>query len=180
MRRLPSLPGCARAEAGWGPLLLSSERRKSIAQDRGSVSRASASSSLVPGQGGVWCGPFPVTNVGPEPGLFLPHTGPHAPAPQLQQECEVLRRNQEEGKPLQNSLKHPAGTLVADHQGKESWGPSHKEATMELLRVKDRAIELERNVSWLSRPRPLRERSSCPLSQGHPAVPGKGTGCGIC
>ncbi|XP_036986112.2 protein Daple [Artibeus jamaicensis] len=67
----------------------------------------------------------------------------------LQQECEVLRRNQEEGKHLQNSLKHPAGTLGAAHQGKESWGPSHKEATMELLRVKDRAIELERNNAAL-------------------------------
>ncbi|XP_024424019.3 protein Daple isoform X1 [Desmodus rotundus] len=67
----------------------------------------------------------------------------------LQQECETLRRSQEEGKHLQNSLKHPAGTLVAGHQGKESWGPSHKEATMELLRVKDRAIELERNNAAL-------------------------------
>ncbi|KAF6129211.1 coiled-coil domain containing 88C [Phyllostomus discolor] len=67
----------------------------------------------------------------------------------LQQECEVLRRNQEEGKHSQNSLKHPSGPLVAGHQGKESWGPSHNEATMELLRVKDRAIELERNNAAL-------------------------------
>uniref|UniRef100_A0A5F9DGG0 Coiled-coil domain containing 88C n=1 Tax=Oryctolagus cuniculus TaxID=9986 RepID=A0A5F9DGG0_RABIT len=31
----------------------------------------------------------------------------------------------------------------------EAWGPSHKEATLELLRVKDRAIELERNNAAL-------------------------------
>lgn len=65
--------------------------------------------------------------------------------PQLK-ECELLRQSQE-GKHLQNSLRHPAGTSAAGHQEKEGWGPSHKEATMELLRVKDRAIELERNVS---------------------------------
>lgn len=68
---------------------------------------------------------------------------------QLKTECEILRQNQEEGKHLQNSFKHPVETLVTGHQGKETWGPSHKEATMELLRVKDRAIELERNVSGL-------------------------------
>lgn len=64
--------------------------------------------------------------------------------PQLK-ESELLRQSRE-GKHLQNSLRHPAGTS-AGHQEKEGWGPSHKEATMELLRVKDRAIELERNVS---------------------------------
>ncbi|XP_036094523.1 protein Daple isoform X4 [Rousettus aegyptiacus] len=67
----------------------------------------------------------------------------------LQKECENLRQNQGEGKHLQNSFKQPAGTLVAGHQGRESWGPSHKEATMELLRVKDRAIELERDNAAL-------------------------------
>ncbi|XP_045427890.1 protein Daple isoform X2 [Pipistrellus kuhlii] len=64
---------------------------------------------------------------------------------QALKECELLR----EGKHLQNSLRHPAGTSVAGHQDKEGWGPSHKEATMELLRVKDRAIELERNNAAL-------------------------------
>ncbi|XP_059229497.1 protein Daple isoform X5 [Mustela nigripes] len=67
----------------------------------------------------------------------------------LKTECEILRQNQEEGKHLQNSFKHPVETLVTGHQGKETWGPSHKEATMELLRVKDRAIELERNNAAL-------------------------------
>ncbi|KAM8781278.1 protein Daple [Rhynchonycteris naso] len=67
----------------------------------------------------------------------------------LKEDCEGLRQNQEEGKHLQNSLKPPVGTLAVGHQGKESWGSSHKEATMELLRVKDRAIELERNNAAL-------------------------------
>ncbi|XP_034498861.1 protein Daple isoform X2 [Ailuropoda melanoleuca] len=67
----------------------------------------------------------------------------------LKTECEILRQNQEEGKHLQNSFKHPVETSVTGQQGKEPWGPSHKEATMELLRVKDRAIELERNNAAL-------------------------------
>lgn len=70
----------------------------------------------------------------------------------MKKECEILRKSQEEGKQVQNSFKHPVGPLVEGHPGKERWGPSPKEATMELLRVKDRAIELERNVS---RERPL-------------------------
>ncbi|XP_029808847.1 protein Daple isoform X2 [Suricata suricatta] len=67
----------------------------------------------------------------------------------LKTECEILRQNQQEGKHLENSFKHPADPLVTGHQGKEPWGPGHKEATMELLRVKDRAIELERNNAAL-------------------------------
>ncbi|KAK1339428.1 hypothetical protein QTO34_020111 [Cnephaeus nilssonii] len=43
----------------------------------------------------------------------------------------------------------PCGDLGGRAQEKEGWGPSHKEATMELLRVKDRAIELERNNAAL-------------------------------
>lgn len=49
------------------------------------------------------------------------------------------------------------GKAVASHQ-EEAWGPSQQEATMELLRVKDRAIELERNVSELLWPQLHRER----------------------
>ena len=94
---------------------------------------------------------------GPEPGLFLPQVCFPVPHPQLKKECEILRKNQEEGKQVQNSFKHPVGPLVEGHAGKERWGPSPKEATMELLRVKDRAIELERNVSG--------ERPSCRQSR---------------
>ncbi|XP_024592121.1 protein Daple isoform X1 [Neophocaena asiaeorientalis asiaeorientalis] len=67
----------------------------------------------------------------------------------LKKECEILRKSQEEGKQVQNSFKHPVGPLAEGHPGKERWGPSPKEATMELLRVKDRAIELERNNAAL-------------------------------
>ncbi|XP_075386728.1 protein Daple isoform X2 [Tenrec ecaudatus] len=66
----------------------------------------------------------------------------------VKEECELLR-NQGQGQPLQNSLPHSLGVPAASHQDKEVWGPGHKEATMELLRVKDRAIELERNNAAL-------------------------------
>lgn len=67
---------------------------------------------------------------------------------QVKKECEQLRKTQEDGTQVQNVQKH-APDKVTSHQEKEAWGPSHKEATMELLRVKDRAIELERSVSGL-------------------------------
>nr|XP_051682088.1 protein Daple isoform X2 [Oryctolagus cuniculus] len=58
----------------------------------------------------------------------------------LKEECEVLRQASEAGAPLQGASRHVE---------EEAWGPSHKEATLELLRVKDRAIELERNNAAL-------------------------------
>ncbi|XP_043777683.1 protein Daple isoform X5 [Cervus elaphus] len=67
----------------------------------------------------------------------------------LKKECEILKQSQEGGTQAQNSFKHPMGTSVEGHPGKEPWAPIHKEATMELLRVKDRAIELERNNAAL-------------------------------
>ncbi|KAM4832819.1 protein Daple isoform 2-T2 [Urocitellus parryii] len=66
----------------------------------------------------------------------------------VKEECEQLRQTQEHGPQAQNSLRHPVGKAVAGHQ-EEAWGPSQQEATMELLRVKDRAIELERNNAAL-------------------------------
>ena len=77
----------------------------------------------------------------------LPPPSPLSLFPQLKKECEILKQSQEGGMQAQNSFKHPMGTSVEGHPGKEPWAPIHKEATMELLRVKDRAIELERNVS---------------------------------
>nr|XP_020039823.1 protein Daple [Castor canadensis] len=67
----------------------------------------------------------------------------------VKEECELLRRTQEDGTHSQNSLKHPAGKSLTSHQQKEAWGLSQQEATMELLRLKDRAIELERNNAAL-------------------------------
>ncbi|XP_017650737.1 protein Daple isoform X2 [Nannospalax galili] len=62
---------------------------------------------------------------------------------------QQLRQTQEDGEQAQNLLKHPVAKLVTSHQEEVAWGPSHKEATMELLRVKDRAIELERSNAAL-------------------------------
>ena len=72
----------------------------------------------------------------------LPSPSPLSLFPQLKKECEILKQSQEGGTQAQNSFKHPMGTSVEGHPGKEPWAPIHKEATMELLRVKDRAIEL--------------------------------------
>ncbi|CAM4689797.1 protein Daple isoform X3 [Lepidochelys kempii] len=62
---------------------------------------------------------------------------------------EVLKQSQEDGQCVQNSLKSPAEKLVSTHQMKEKWETGHRETTMELLKVKDRAIELERNNAAL-------------------------------
>ncbi|XP_028914715.1 protein Daple isoform X2 [Ornithorhynchus anatinus] len=57
---------------------------------------------------------------------------------------EILKRTQEEGRLLQNSEKG-----LSPDQVKENWTPGQREATLELLKVKDRAIELERNNAAL-------------------------------
>ncbi|XP_076777514.1 protein Daple isoform X2 [Arvicanthis niloticus] len=71
----------------------------------------------------------------------------------VKKEREQLRQTQEDGTQAQNMLKHPPAKVIS--QEKEAWGPSHKEATMELLRVKDRAIELERSNAALQAERQL-------------------------
>ncbi|XP_052041203.1 protein Daple isoform X2 [Apodemus sylvaticus] len=75
---------------------------------------------------------------------------------QLQIELQMIKKDREQ---LRQTLedgaqKHPPAK-VTSHQEKEAWGPSHKEATMELLRVKDRAIELERSNAALQAERQL-------------------------
>ncbi|XP_007472650.2 protein Daple isoform X1 [Monodelphis domestica] len=67
----------------------------------------------------------------------------------VKKEYEVLRQSQEDGTQLQNSCRHPAGKVAINHQVKENWDPGHRETTMELLKVKDRAIDLERNNAAL-------------------------------
>lgn len=67
----------------------------------------------------------------------------------MRRDFEGAKLKQEDGILLQNSLKQPNENLVSCHQTKEKWEKGHKEATMELLKVKDRAIELERNVSFV-------------------------------
>lgn len=66
---------------------------------------------------------------------------------QVRKDFEGLQPSQEGGRPMQSSLKHPAENFVLSDQVKDKWEKGHKEATLELLKVKDRAIELERNVS---------------------------------
>ncbi|XP_065258712.1 protein Daple [Emys orbicularis] len=67
----------------------------------------------------------------------------------IKKEFEVLKQSQEDGQCVQNSLKSPAEKLISNHQMKEKWETGHRETTMELLKVKDRAIELERNNAAL-------------------------------
>nr|XP_060612657.1 protein Daple isoform X1 [Anolis sagrei ordinatus] len=64
----------------------------------------------------------------------------------MRKDFESLKQKQAEG--MQNSLKQPSGN-ISGQQAKEKWEKGHKEATMELLKVKDRAIELERNNAAL-------------------------------
>ncbi|XP_034623976.1 protein Daple isoform X2 [Trachemys scripta elegans] len=67
----------------------------------------------------------------------------------IKKDFEVLKQSQEVGQCVQNSLKSPAEKLISNHQMKEKWETGHRETTMELLKVKDRAIELERNNAAL-------------------------------
>ncbi|XP_074921961.1 protein Daple [Chelonoidis abingdonii] len=67
----------------------------------------------------------------------------------IKKDFEVLKQSQEDRQCVKNSLKSPAEKLVSNHQMKEKWETGHRETTMELLKVKDRAIELERNNAAL-------------------------------
>ncbi|XP_067403179.1 protein Daple isoform X2 [Emydura macquarii macquarii] len=67
----------------------------------------------------------------------------------VKKDFEVYKQSQEDGQCGQNLLKYPAEKLVSNHQMKEKWETGHRETTMELLKVKDRAIELERNNAAL-------------------------------
>ncbi|XP_048341157.1 protein Daple isoform X1 [Sphaerodactylus townsendi] len=74
----------------------------------------------------------------------------------LQNELNMVRKDFEglkrskKGETLEpNSFKQPSENVASSHQAKEKWQMLHKEATMELLKVKDRAIELERNNAAL-------------------------------
>uniref|UniRef100_A0A8C8SHQ1 Coiled-coil domain containing 88C n=1 Tax=Pelusios castaneus TaxID=367368 RepID=A0A8C8SHQ1_9SAUR len=67
----------------------------------------------------------------------------------VKKDFEVYKQNQEDEQCGQNSLKYPAEKIVSNHQMKEKWETGHRETTMELLKVKDRAIELERNNAAL-------------------------------
>ncbi|KAH0620423.1 hypothetical protein JD844_020858 [Phrynosoma platyrhinos] len=67
----------------------------------------------------------------------------------MRKDFEGLKQKQAAGMQMHNSLKQPSENFVSGHQSKEKWEKGHKEMTMELLKVKDRAIELERNNAAL-------------------------------
>nr|XP_033806895.1 protein Daple isoform X2 [Geotrypetes seraphini] len=69
---------------------------------------------------------------------------------QLQNELNLaaLKQNEEEKYAL-NLFKHPGEKLDSNCQIKEKWERGHSETTVELLKLKDRAIVLERNNAAL-------------------------------
>ncbi|XP_025935340.1 protein Daple isoform X1 [Apteryx rowi] len=67
----------------------------------------------------------------------------------VKKDFDALKQTQQDGQCAQNSLKYSAEKLVPNHQMKEKLETGHREATMELLKLKDRAIELERNNAAL-------------------------------
>lgn len=68
---------------------------------------------------------------------------------QVKKEFDALKQTQQDGQHTQNSLRYSTEKLIPNHQTNEKLETGHREATMELLKLKDRAIELERNVSLL-------------------------------
>ncbi|XP_060119316.1 protein Daple isoform X2 [Heteronotia binoei] len=66
----------------------------------------------------------------------------------VRRDFEDLKQNKKDEMHVLNSLKPPSEN-VSSHQAKEKWEMLHKDATLELLKVKDRAIELERSNAAL-------------------------------
>ncbi|XP_059706146.1 protein Daple isoform X2 [Haemorhous mexicanus] len=62
---------------------------------------------------------------------------------------DALRQTQQDGQYAQKSLRNSAEKLIANQQMNEKMETGHQEATTELLKLKDRAIELERNNAAL-------------------------------
>lgn len=67
----------------------------------------------------------------------------------MKKDFDALKQSQQDGQYAQKSLRYSAEKLIPNHQMNEKLETGHREATMELLKLKDRAIELERNVSLL-------------------------------
>ncbi|XP_075282280.1 protein Daple isoform X5 [Opisthocomus hoazin] len=62
---------------------------------------------------------------------------------------DALKQTQQDGQYAQKSLRYSAEKRIPNHQMNEKLEMGHQEATMELLKLKDRAIELERNNAAL-------------------------------
>uniref|UniRef100_A0A8C3LV89 Coiled-coil domain containing 88C n=1 Tax=Chrysolophus pictus TaxID=9089 RepID=A0A8C3LV89_CHRPC len=67
----------------------------------------------------------------------------------IKKDFDALKQNQQDGQQAQNSLKYSTEKFIPNHQMNEKLDTGHREATMELLKLKDRAIELERNNAAL-------------------------------
>ncbi|XP_065607059.1 protein Daple isoform X2 [Cyrtonyx montezumae] len=67
----------------------------------------------------------------------------------IKKDFDALQQSQQDGQQAQNSLKYSTEKLIPNHQMNEKLDIGHREATMELLKLKDRAIELERNNAAL-------------------------------
>ncbi|XP_025967592.2 protein Daple isoform X2 [Dromaius novaehollandiae] len=67
----------------------------------------------------------------------------------VKKDFDALKQTQQDGQCAQNSLKYSAEKFIPNHQMKEKLETGHREATMELLKLKDRTIELERNNAAL-------------------------------
>ncbi|KAJ7401708.1 Daple-like protein [Pitangus sulphuratus] len=67
----------------------------------------------------------------------------------MKKDFDALKQTQQDGQYDQKSLRCSAEELVPNQQMNETLEMGHQEATTELLKLKDRAIELERNNAAL-------------------------------
>ncbi|KFQ04517.1 Protein Daple, partial [Leptosomus discolor] len=67
----------------------------------------------------------------------------------VKKDFDALKQTQQDGQYAQKSLRYSAEKLIPNHQTNDKLETGHREATMELLKLKDRAIELERNNAAL-------------------------------
>ncbi|XP_014119929.2 protein Daple isoform X2 [Zonotrichia albicollis] len=67
----------------------------------------------------------------------------------VKKDFDALRQTQQDGQYAQKSLRNSAEKLIVNQQMNEKLEAGHQEATTELLKLKDRAIELERNNAAL-------------------------------
>ncbi|XP_041327816.1 protein Daple isoform X2 [Pyrgilauda ruficollis] len=67
----------------------------------------------------------------------------------VKKDFDALKQTQQDGQCAQKSLRNSAEKLIANQQMNEKLETGHQEATTELLKLKDRAIELERNNAAL-------------------------------
>ncbi|KAL9849034.1 protein Daple isoform 2-T2 [Geothlypis trichas] len=67
----------------------------------------------------------------------------------VKKDFDALKQTQQDGQYAQKSLRNSAEKLIANQQMNEKLEAGHQETTTELLKLKDRAIELERNNAAL-------------------------------